>query len=226
MKGSVSRREGEYQGNLFYPLIEACRSENSWEEIAANCRLTRSGDPMSWVFALDEGIIAWRACDRQGRPALLTWYDGPSVIGIPEVLLGTEAPADLVTLTQCKLVRVPGPTFRALVSELDDFLLRTIVHRLASEVYTYMLRIRSLQLLNADEMFLDYLREQVTRVRPLTNERVRRVGLPLTHAQMAEWLGVSPQYFSQILARLEEEGVLRREKGWLLVQEDLVSKEL
>jgi len=43
---------------------------------------------------------------------------------------------------------------------------------------------------------------------------------------MAEWLGVSPQYFSQILARLEEEGVLRREKGWLLVQEDLVSKEL
>ena len=121
---------------------------------------------------------------------------------------------------------MPGPTFRALVSELDDFLLRTIVHRLASEVYTYMLRIRSLQLLNADEMFLDYLREQVTRVRPLTNERVRRVGLPLTHAQMAEWLGVSPQYFSQILARLEEEGVLRREKGWLLVQEDLVSKEL
>lgn len=226
MTNCASLREGEYQPNLVDLLIEACRSENIWEEIAAHCRLIRSGNLMSWVIALDEGIIAWRAYDRQGRPALLTWYKGPSVIGIPEVLLRTEAIADLVTLTQCKLVRVPGPTFRALVSEQDDFLLRTIIHRLASEAYSYVLRIRSLQLLNADETFLEYLREQVTRVRPPTNERVRRVGLPVTHAQMAEWLGVSSQYFSQILARLQEEGVIRREKGWLLVREDLLSKEL
>lgn len=222
MRDLASLREEQYTTGLWDVLIEACCSEGAWEESTPHCRLIRSGDPMSWIFALDEGVIAWRVFDREGRPALLTWYEGPSVIGIPEVLLGTAAVADLVTLTRCKFTRVPGSAFRELVNQFDGVVLRTVVHRLASEVHHYFSRVRSLQLLTAEEMFLDYLRNHIRQAGATSSKGVRRLGLPVTHAQMAEWLGVSPQYFSQVLARLEEEGVVRRERGWLLVREDLL----
>lgn len=42
-------------------------------------------------------------------------------------------------------------------------------------------------------------------------------GLPLKQQEVAQAIGVTPEYLSRLYARLEMEGMLRREKGRVVI---------
>ena len=44
-----------------------------------------------------------------------------------------------------------------------------------------------------------------------------KLQVPLKSKEMAQIIAVTPQHFSRILNEMEQEGVIRREKGWIIV---------
>jgi len=45
-----------------------------------------------------------------------------------------------------------------------------------------------------------------------------RFELPLRNWELAQLLGVTPEHLSRILRDLTKEGIIRRAKGWILVE--------
>ncbi len=44
-----------------------------------------------------------------------------------------------------------------------------------------------------------------------------RLQLPIPQWELARYLGVTPQYVTRLLGQLEDEGLLLRRKGWLII---------
>jgi len=49
----------------------------------------------------------------------------------------------------------------------------------------------------------------------LSNNEMR-LQMPLKHWEVAELIAVTPEHLSRVLRQMETEGILRREKGWLI----------
>jgi DNA-binding transcriptional regulator YhcF (GntR family) len=45
------------------------------------------------------------------------------------------------------------------------------------------------------------------------------VSLPFSHRDLAGLIGISPEHLSRVLRQLTYEGVIRRQKGWIIVTE-------
>jgi DNA-binding HxlR family transcriptional regulator len=58
---------------------------------------------------------------------------------------------------------------------------------------------------------LNFLTDEIKQQNPL------RLQLLLKKSEVARLIAVAPQYLSELLRQLENEGILRREKGWLIV---------
>ena len=46
-----------------------------------------------------------------------------------------------------------------------------------------------------------------------------RLSLPVRHFEIADAIMVSPQYLSQLLKGLESDGLIRRQRGWLILSD-------
>ncbi|MGH9914176.1 MAG: Crp/Fnr family transcriptional regulator, partial [Pyrinomonadaceae bacterium] len=46
-----------------------------------------------------------------------------------------------------------------------------------------------------------------------------KLELPLKHSEIAQLLSVTPEHLSRVLKRMQLEGILRQEKGWLIISQ-------
>lgn len=189
--------------------------DSAYEEVPSHTVLARRDDITRYVFLLRSGVLGWRAQDQRGRSALLRCHRAPAVVGLAEGLVGKGQLGDLVSLTVCRIARVPFDELRGLVLEGDD-LGRQLLQLLADELRACMKRIHDLMLLDSGERLLQTLHRVAADGAPATDVG-KRVAMPLSQCHTAEWLGISPQHFSNLLARLEREQRIRRHRGWFLL---------
>ena len=145
---------------------------------------------------------------------MLRCHPAPALVGPAQGLAGKGPARELVSLTVCRL----APLFDqldGLVRGGDDEG-RLLLQLLAAELRACMKRIHDLMLLDSRERLLQVLHRVAADGAPATRSG-RRVAMPLKQCQTAEWLGVGPQHFSDLLARLEREQRIRRHKGWFLL---------
>jgi CRP-like cAMP-binding protein len=164
--------------------------DSAYEEVHPHTALARQGEVTRYVFFLRGGVLGWRAQDRQGRSALLRSRPAPAVVGLAEALVGKGQLGDLVSLTACRLVRIPFDELRGLVLEGGD-LDRLLLQQLAAELRACMKRIHDLMLLDSRERLLQVLHREAADGVPATRGG-KRVAMPLKQCQTAEWLGVGP----------------------------------
>jgi CRP-like cAMP-binding protein len=119
-------------------------------------------------------------------------------------------------VTPCKLRRIAAPDLIELLkgdacaawhvlSEQLMCMRNDLMH--ATSHGCLPLRVRLAQVLG---MLLDAQADRHT-VTPV------RLRLPVRHWELAQFLAVTPEHLSRVLKELVDEGVVRRDKGWLLV---------
>ena len=52
-----------------------------------------------------------------------------------------------------------------------------------------------------------------------TQAKEVKLQTPLKHREIAELIAVTPEQLSRLLKGMEEDGLLRREKGWLILRD-------
>lgn len=167
------------------------------------------------VFLIESGLVKLIRVEREGRELITSLAFPGGLIGASSVIIQESYPVTAVTLTKCSLRRISADAFRNLLRTELQF--SWYLHRLHSyEILNQVIRVAQLSCHPArhrlEQLFLQLSSAMELHV---SNNEIR-LEVPLRHWEVAELIAVTPEHLSRMLHKMETEGKLRREKGWLI----------
>jgi CRP-like cAMP-binding protein len=128
----------------------------------------------------------------------------------------TETP---VTITQCFLRRLPAASFRHLV-RTEPALSWHLHQTLSVEVCDQTVQLANLGCLSSRHRLGHMLRHLVAiQCGGGDDAGEVRLRLPLKQYEIAGLIAVTPEHLSRLLKQMQREGVVRHDKGWLVVSD-------
>jgi CRP-like cAMP-binding protein len=88
---------------------------------------------------------------------------------------------------------------------------------LSQESHEHIVRASQLACLSARDRLEQLLSQFISALRLRGQQREVRLRLPLKQLEIAGVIAVTPEHLCVILKRMQEEGMIRREKGWIIV---------
>jgi CRP-like cAMP-binding protein len=177
--------------------------------------LFKQGSRLQDVYCIDQGMIKIVRLNRTGRAVIVGLRFPGWILGIAPIMLNKPSLVTAVTLTNSSLHRIQSEDLLRLV-RTDAQLSRHLHLLLSQEVYEQVIRLCSP---SARRRF-EHLLLQMTLALELGGAQDEiKLQVPLKSKEMAQIIAVTPQHFSRILNEMEQEGVIRREKGWIIVSD-------
>jgi CRP-like cAMP-binding protein len=178
--------------------------------------LFQQGTLAQEVFFIDQGAIKLVYVNPNGKEVIIGLRSSGWLLGAPEVILNEPHPATAVTLTRCCLYRVNSETFRLLAKHNAS--LSTYLHQVYSrEIYQQMMRITELKCCSARQRLEHLLRRLIPELEERDPEKEIWLQVPLKHSEIAQLISVTPEHFSRLLKQMEQDGIIGRKGGWLIV---------
>lgn len=194
--------------------FQACSSAKAFPP---SVRLIEQDSAVGAVYLIESGIVKLiRYEETAGRePVVALRYSG-WLLGAASVILGDRSPVTAETLTPCRIRELNSARFREEMS--TNRALSWQIHALHSRwLHDQFQQLAALKACSArrrlERLLWELCRMQVDR----TLEGPIRLRPQLKHSEIAEAIMISAQYLSRLLGELESEGLLRRDKGWLVV---------
>jgi CRP-like cAMP-binding protein len=195
----------------------------SWPELRSGssqdyprgCRLFRQGDEVQWLYLIETGFVKLVHTTRTGRDFIVGFSRAPSILGSIMAVVARTHMVTAEALTDCEVRPISIGDFHALLRSSATFSMR--LHRQhAQEVQDQTALAVGLAMApryRLESLLLTFIRDgHVARW---------RAGLRLEpqfrRRELAELIHVCPEQMSRLLSTLEREGVIAREKQWLVI---------
>jgi CRP-like cAMP-binding protein len=172
--------------------------------------LSYQDDAAGSVFLVEGGQVALIVGNEDGGQYINGFRGRGALLGLAWVVLNSPPPVSLWAAIECEVRVIPRDSILKLM-ERDKDAASSLVRALSREVQHQIAENAAYVLWTAAQRFEDFL------WRLCQDADSPRVQLPIRKAQLAQWLGVSPVHLSNIIRRLEERSILRREKGGFFV---------
>jgi CRP/FNR family transcriptional regulator len=203
-------------GSLSCLVVEGWKEVNDQtlsEAYPAETELLRQGTLTQAVYLIDRGLIKLVQMEPDGRETVVGVRGPGWLLGATSVILQKPYPVTAVTLTRCHLRRVPADEFRYLLNTNSQF-----------SWYVYRMHSREVPdrvegFISARHRLEHLLWELVSAQDEIELQKPVRLRLPLKQWEVAKVIASKPASVSQLLNQLEEEGVLRRDEGWLIISD-------
>lgn len=187
------------------------------ETLPRGTALYQQGAPSDEMFLILEGRVLLECCHASGKKRAIYIVSAGMTIGEAGAMFGGSHDFRAVTVTQCRLFRIPAPVFRRRVEASPALALQVFqVEARKGQVLARLL---------AMDSFLD-LRARVAQALLSLSEQHGRpepegilLTIPFTHQEMADLLGVSRVAVSQCMGELVRQGVLTKRKGLVLLRD-------
>lgn len=177
----------------------------------------RQGAPATEIYLLDRGAVKLIHLTADGRELIVGLRFSGSVLGLPPAVLAEAHPASGITLTRCSFRRVAICAFLSTIAadaRLCHYVLKEHcrelldqTHQLAGIALSARERLERIILrLAMDDQASQNRASKCIRLRPL-----------LRQWEIAQLIGVTPQHLSRLLKRMQEDGLIRIEKGRLII---------
>jgi CRP/FNR family transcriptional regulator len=182
----------------------------------AGVGLYSQGSPAQDVYFIEQGLIKLVTLSREGEELIMDLRSAGWTLGAASAILRKPYPMSALTVSLCYLRRVPGEIFyRLLESDSRFSMYIQQIHSL--ELHDKAAQLFGLGYLTAEQR-LDQLLLQLISVLKLEKSQGEvRLQLPLKHWEIAQLIAVTPAYVSRLLSQLEQERILIRRKGWLII---------
>lgn len=182
----------------------------------AGVEISKQGAISDSVYCIDSGLVKVASLFETGREIIVSLRSTSGLLGAASVILQKPNPVHATTLTYCQLRRSPAEAFLTLVTSNIAFAY-LIQQALSREVYEQITPIVELGCCSARQRLERFLWMLVSGMRdPESHEEVS-LRMPLRHWEAAQVLAITPAYFSRLLNQLEEEKILHRKKGVLII---------
>jgi CRP/FNR family transcriptional regulator, cyclic AMP receptor protein len=137
------------------------------------------------------------------------------MIGAASVILQKPHPVSATTITTCCLLRIPGPVFIGL-AETDARVSRFVQQESSHELYDIITQLVGMACSSARLRLERLLWQLVSRQASHSTSEIR-IRPPLRYWELAQLISVTPQHLSKIMKQMEDEGLIRRERGCLII---------
>jgi len=178
--------------------------------------LFQQGTLAQEVYFIDRGAIKLVYVNDSGKEVIIGLRSSGWLLGAPEVILNEPHPTTAVTLTRCYLYRIAPETFRLLSKHNSS--LSAYLHQVYSrEVLEQMMRIAERECCTARQRLEHLLRRLIPELDQRDPEKEIWLQVPLKHSEIARLISVTPEHFSRLLKQMEQDGIIGRKGGWLVV---------
>lgn len=178
--------------------------------------LFQQGTLAQEVYFIDRGAIKLVHVNDNGKEVIIGLRSSGWLLGAPEVILNEPHPATAVTLTRCNLYRISSETFR-LLAKTNASLSAYLQQVYSREVYEQMMRIAERECCSARQRLEHLLRRLIPELDQRDPEKEIWIQVPLKHSEIARLISVTPEHFSRLLKQMEQDGIIGRKGGWLVV---------
>jgi CRP-like cAMP-binding protein len=191
-------------GILGPELLRQLRAHARIKTIERGTTIFAKGDPGSSLFAILEGQVKVISFSAQGKYAVFNVLSSGDIFGEIALLDGGERTAEVVAITDCKLVVIERRDFLPLVHSSPDISQKLI------EVLCARLRNTSRQV--EEVMFLD-LSAKLARTLLRLRENAGSPRIALTQSEIAQIIGASRESTNKQLRDWENLKWIRLERG-------------
>lgn len=174
------------------------------------------GQTLQEVWHVISGIVKLTLADARGVESIVGFTLAGEWLGTAAVVANTPTPLSAITCSRTMLRRVPAKAFCELLHQNGQLSLQihqAHAHDLCRQA-TWIGQLCSLGSLQRLECALCRLAQ--TGHASTTGSAVR-LDLPIHHWELAEFVGVTPEYLSRLLKAMEHRDLIRREKGWIII---------
>jgi CRP/FNR family transcriptional regulator, cyclic AMP receptor protein len=181
------------------------------------------GDVPQEAIFLKNGWIKLVRQERESQDQIIALCPPGGLLGIAEMIAERLHPATAITLTKCELYSAPAPAFLNFLKS-DSQLCWQIQRILSRQINAH--DIRSAQFkglpsrLRLEQLLWKLLYAQNYH-RLIQNRKLEggKLFIPLQYQELAQMIAVTPQYLSCLFKQMEHEGLIRRHKHWLIVND-------
>lgn len=173
------------------------------------------GDRAEAAYLIDCGLAKLLRRNADGTESIVALRGRGQFLGADSALLDREQVATATAVTECRVQCFGAAAFRELVR--TDTVLSWRLHLMLSheleESFIVLSEIRSLSARVRLSKLLDRLG---TWIQGTDRHLMQPVELPLKQWEIAQLVGVTPQYVCQMLSELEREGLIQRARSRVL----------
>jgi CRP/FNR family transcriptional regulator len=177
--------------------------------------LFHQGDDVRALFLIDAGVVKLTRCEAGAREVIAGLRTRPWLLGAASAVLGRPYPATARTLNACALRRLPPADFLRL--QRTDLSVACWVEGMLARESDEQLATVGMFGAMAPRQRLEQLLSNLLRLGCVARQDgALRLALPLKRHELAEMIGTTPEHLSRLLAQLEGDGLILRDKGgWL-----------
>ncbi|MBX6323264.1 MAG: helix-turn-helix domain-containing protein, partial [Rhodospirillaceae bacterium] len=176
----------------------------STHRIGAETVLFAEGDPATHLFAVIKGVLRLCRLLADGRRSITGFAYPGDVIGIA---VSNSYAYSAETVTECELRRMPRSAVTHLLESSPE-LARHMYALVSNELLAAQDQMLLLGRKTAPERVASFLLRLAERGRPGGGE-ARRVSLPMSRADIADYLGLTPETVCRVLTRMRQCGVIK-----------------
>jgi CRP/FNR family transcriptional regulator len=180
--------------------------------------LIPQGSQVKQVYFIESGLIKLTRLELDGKEGMVGLRGPGWILGAASVMVQEPYPVTATALTRCHLRRMSVEAFRHLVKTNGP--LSWCLHQIHSrEIYDWMAHASGLAKLSARQRLEQFLWELVVAQERFELRKPIRLQVPLLKKEIAQLIAVTPEHLSRELMKLEKEGLIRRDQGWLIILE-------
>jgi CRP-like cAMP-binding protein len=207
------------------PMVRSLWSTQAWEALRAvgfsqtyppAVSLFEQGSPVEAVSVVEEGLVKLLRWEHRDEAVTVGIRFSGGPLGTAAAMLPAPHPVAAETLTRCRILSIPIDHFLQLVTSNGD-VSSDLHHIHAQELFECFAQLGGLGALSTRERLLRLIGEVVTAEHRSAATGRLRVALPLRYTELARAIVTTRQHLSRVLRQLEDENLVRRDKGWLLI---------
>jgi len=185
-----------------------------------NTEVFHQDTPANAVYLIERGLVKLTWVGPEGQELIQGLRRRHWLAGTPAVLLERPFAFTVTTLTPCSLRCISAARFLELVNADAEFC-RQLLKMLSERVLDDGMRIAALGCMPAkdrlDQFFRELILEQEQATGPDLQKKPMRLQIPLKLKELAQLIAITPEYLSRLLSASEQQGTIRRDKGWLVL---------
>ena len=174
------------------------------------------GDPPHTVCLICSGQVKLTRTESGGNQAIVGLRQRGWMLGAVSLLLNARYETTAATITRSKLCFVPAETFTRVMDTSMEFS-RWISMILSRGMRSSMLSIGERSCLSGRQRLEKFLWEVVEMQNGIDHLRPIKIQMVLKNWEIAQLLALTPQHLCRLVKQLENEGVVVRKKGWLIL---------
>ena len=179
----------------------------------------RQHTPVEMVYLIERGLIKLSHYSTKGREILVGLRRPYWLLGATQAIQGRLRSVTATTLSPCTLRFITGEQFNALSGDLAFS--RFLNCMLSLEISGNVKRMIALASMPGKERVIQLIAEIIaTQMTAKSNDKIS-LSIPLKQSQLAQILGMSPEYLSRLMSRLERNGLFTHSKGVITVAKPL-----